>query len=258
MPSLARQAGWALCVPIAAVLAYMLVAMVLLALGIAPVVATILTGVLTIASVIWVRSRRPDVLALPQSSSRDRDQPMHWQVSVLVILALIIGFLAGQTAGIWLMEAIGSPGFERAAQARTEVGIAVALLLSLLVSPMAEEALMRAVVYPLLRRRICVFVSAAVTTLGFAVLHANLVQALVIAPMSLVLCWLYERTASLWLCIIAHVAFNLAAALVPAAAVAELTSPMTMACLMIVFAVTLYATIDRDRALSDRSEARHD
>ena len=100
------------------------------------------------------------------------------------------------------------------------------LLFAMVVAaPAGEEALMRGLVYPLLRRRWPVAAAALVSSLAFALLHGNLVQIAVALPLGLLLAFVYEHVRRLWPVIVLHALFNLAAALVPVPLVEVLATP---------------------------------
>lgn len=122
---------------------------------------------------------------------------------------------------------IGSSGFDSFNGTRSETSLVLVLLLTLVAAPLGEEALFRGVIYPLLRRRVGVLAPMTVTALSFAVVHSNVVQLGSALPLAVLLAVVYERTRSLWPCILIHLGFNLAATLVPAAVVVPLVNPIS-------------------------------
>ena len=246
--SVLSRTWWALYVPLGTLLGYCVVAILALSLGLSPVWATIVTGVITAACVLALRARKPPLFdpgarAGGEVAARGRLPRNMW---LPMILALGLAFLAGQVLGMLVLTSTGGAGFEHSVADREAGGVLPALLLSLLIAPVAEEALMRGLVYPLLRRRLSTVVSVILTLATFAVMHMNAVQMLAVAPLSVLLCWIYERTNSLAACMAGHFLFNVAALTVPAGLIGALTNPVAGVVLTVLFicAMVLLRQVD--------------
>jgi membrane protease YdiL (CAAX protease family) len=79
---------------------------------------------------------------------------------------------------------------------------------AVLVAPVAEELLFRGVFFGSLRSVIGYWPAALGSSLLFAAVHQAPAQLLPIAVLGLALCWLYNRTGSLWPGIVVHATQN--------------------------------------------------
>ncbi|QQL45654.1 CPBP family intramembrane glutamic endopeptidase [Sulfuriroseicoccus oceanibius] len=75
-------------------------------------------------------------------------------------------------------------------------------------APLAEEFIFRGYIYPVLKRFTEPVFAAIITSVVFAIIHNNLTGIPVLALLSLILVFSYERSGSLWLPISIHAAFN--------------------------------------------------
>jgi membrane protease YdiL (CAAX protease family) len=98
------------------------------------------------------------------------------------------------------------------------VVIAVAaVLMIVLLAPVAEELFFRGFLFAGLRTRWSLWPAAITSGLIFGLVHAptGITTVVPLATLGFALCWLYDRTGSLWPCVIAHMINNgLALALV--------------------------------------------
>jgi hypothetical protein len=88
------------------------------------------------------------------------------------------------------------------------LALGVLFLLICVVAPLVEETIFRGFVYAGLRRRLPLVPSVVGSAALFALLHANPEAMLPITLIGVVLAILYERTRSLWPCIICHALNN--------------------------------------------------
>ncbi len=91
-----------------------------------------------------------------------------------------------------------------------------AVLVIALVAPVTEELFFRGFVFAGLRSRWSLWPSAIAVGLIFGIVHAptGLTAVVPLAGLGVALCWLYDRTGSLWPCVTAHVINNCLALLV--------------------------------------------
>ncbi len=78
------------------------------------------------------------------------------------------------------------------------------------VAPFTEEAVFRGLLFPALRQRTPggAFGAAVLVSLLFALIHGNLMAFVPLFVLSLVLCWVMERTNSLLACVTVHALHN--------------------------------------------------
>lgn len=158
-----------------------------------------------------------------------------------VVLALLVCWLSGQATAVWLYEQLGSAGFDASAQTRQNASPALLLTTMLLLAPAGEEALMRGLVYPLLRRNWSSPIGAALVTTGiFALLHGNIVQIVLTVPLGILLALVYERTRTLWPVIGLHMAFNLLSAVIPVEAITRMAQVPVILMTTMLTTVILY------------------
>lgn len=163
-------------------------------------------------------------------------------------LAGVVGLtvVTGQTAALMAYRLVGSRGWQEHVAAQSQAPWALTLVFTLLVAPVAEELMLRGLMFPLLRREVSLTTSVVLTTLVFAVLHGNLVQGLAVVPLGVVLALMREMTGRLWPEILAHVGFNLAALVIPATAIAAMSAhPFMVVVLMAGLTVAMTATWTR-------------
>jgi CAAX protease family protein len=92
-----------------------------------------------------------------------------------------------------------------------------AVVMIVMLAPVAEELFFRGFVFAGLRSRWPLWSSSLVSGLIFGLVHAptGITTVVPLAALGFALCWLYDRTGSLWPCVIAHAINNgLALALV--------------------------------------------
>ncbi|MGH2924042.1 MAG: lysostaphin resistance A-like protein, partial [Solirubrobacterales bacterium] len=89
------------------------------------------------------------------------------------------------------------------------VAIAAVVLIGGL-APVAEELFFRGFLFSGLRTRLPLWPAAAIAGLVFGGIHAvtGITTVIPLAALGVALCWLYERTGSLWPCVIAHTLNN--------------------------------------------------
>ncbi|MFD8609461.1 CPBP family intramembrane glutamic endopeptidase [Streptomyces sp. NPDC059631] len=224
--------GWCVLVPFAAVAVYLGLGTVAVLLG-EPIVATAALGVLVAALIGAVRAQRPRWLAhAPAPQPRPEIPHLGW----IVLGCAVLAFLAGQSLALWVYVTAGSAGFDAANQTRHAAGAMATSLLTLVAAPAGEEALLRGLIYPLLRKRVGVLASTLVTAVVFGLLHGNAVQFASTLPLAVLLALVYERMRALWPCVLLHLCFNLAAGLVPAQALGTLANPVSAVFLCLAFA----------------------
>jgi CAAX protease family protein len=126
-------------------------------------------------------------------------------VAVLVVYYLAAGFFAQYVLKPDQQDIGGDLGV-----GNPSVWIAVAAVLEIaLLAPVAEELFFRGFFFAGLRSRWSFVPAALVTGLIFGLVHAPTgpTAAIPLAGLGFALCFIYERTGSLWPCIFAHV-FN--------------------------------------------------
>lgn len=195
----------------------------MLALTKEPVLSMGVANLIVLGAILAWRSSKSGKQTIAQD--RYPQQAFHQQFWPLVVLGLVLSWLLGQSLALWLYDLLGSTGFDASTQTKADANPAVLIITALLLAPMGEEALMRGLAYPLLRRHWRSPVGATlVTTALFSLLHNNLVQIALTVPLGILLALVYEKTRSIWPCFGLHLLFNLFSTLTPPAAIEGLAT----------------------------------
>ncbi|MEU3016579.1 type II CAAX endopeptidase family protein [Nocardiopsis sp. NPDC007018] len=206
------------------------------------VLGAVVSGLVTLAVVaLWRRWQR-GTRTPPPPSVRAHD-PGFWG---LVLFGLVLCFVGGQTLAVWIHARYGSSAFDSVQGAQNAVPVLLLLFALVVAAPAGEEALMRGLVYPLLRRRWTVLASALASSAIFAVLHGNPVQIAVALPLGVLLAFVYEHVHRIWPVILLHALFNLASALVPVSLVTALATPAVF-CVVLAGAAAAIAAVHPGR-----------
>ncbi|MCL2368723.1 MAG: CPBP family intramembrane metalloprotease [Oscillospiraceae bacterium] len=142
-----------------------------------------------------------------------------WVLLLVLVVATIIEFVLLFALGALGLESLG-PNQEYLEDIARQSPWIIAFL-AIVLAPIWEEILFRGMIFAPLRNRNRV-VAYAVSTLGFALLHTFMsllfdfaptlfLVTLVYVPAGLALCWIHERTKSLWSAIFLHALMNVVA-----------------------------------------------
>lgn len=222
--------GWCALVLVVSVLGYLGLSLIVVSVVEEPVLATILLNVVIVTTIGLVRLKRP--WWLDYRPSPPPIQPRE-QFVAATTAAIAMAFLGGQALALWLYATIGSPGFDDSARTRAAAPVLATLLLTLVIAPAAEELMFRGAIYPLLRRRAGILVSAVTAAGTFGLMHGNVVQLVSTLPLALVLALVYERTRAIWPCMLLHGAYNLAATVVPPVLLTLFANPASASLLLL-------------------------
>lgn len=133
-----------------------------------------------------------------------------WWRLLLNVLATIVGtigiYMGASTIALLVKNMLNAPSPIQ--NVTDEVPLAAIAVLSILIVPIGEEALMRGFVYPVMRQRFSAPVTIALSACLFALLHGNIVQIILTLPLGIACGCIYEQTHSLMQCIGTHMLFN--------------------------------------------------
>lgn len=88
-----------------------------------------------------------------------------------------------------------------------DVGI-MTILLTVVMAPLAEEWIMRGLVYDRMKKGMPIIAAMIISSLLFGVLHKHPVWIAYAAVLGMVLAWVFERTKSLYAAILLHFSYN--------------------------------------------------
>lgn len=215
--------SWCLLVPVTVLGGYLVIVMICAAWVTNPVLAGTVAGIVVMIVFGAMRTLRPEWLSFGPKTPPAADMPLFWP---WVAITAVLMFLAGQTAAEWVYAHLGSAGFDQHTQTQQSSGFMLSLLVSLLVAPIVEETLFRGVLYPMLRKRAGALVAAVISSLLFALMHGNWVQAVAVIPLGLLLALVAERTHRVWPCAVLHMIYNFAAMLLPQEVLQAMSVPL--------------------------------
>jgi membrane protease YdiL (CAAX protease family) len=132
--------------------------------------------------------------------------------AIWIMLATLVAYYiaAGLFASLVLKPDQEDIGGELGVGNPSVVIAVAAVLMIVLLAPIAEELFFRGFVFAGLRTRWSLWPAAITSGLIFGLVHAptGITTVVPLAVLGFALCWLYDRTGSLWPCVIAHMINN--------------------------------------------------
>lgn len=180
---------------------YYVGAVLLMSAGLDSLTATVVLNIIvTVLVVLWRKSVR---------EHRTAHCDIKGEFGTLLCMFLLM-FVLGQLTGTMVEKLFGPGAFGRY-QTTMQANPSVALLLSLIVAPIAEECLLRGFIYQQLRQSWSFWTAWIVQAVVFAWMHGTLVHAVPTFLTALFLALVYEYTGNLRWPIGFHMAYNLLA-----------------------------------------------
>ena len=168
----------------------------------------VVSGLLTILVFFIVAKIRKKKFA--QSAELNKFKPV-------TVAPIVIGGIAFNFAISFLMNLIPFPeklveSYENSInQVLGEVGI-ITWIAAVIMAPIVEELTFRGFMYTRLKQGMPKWIAIIVSSLAFGIVHGNVIQGIYTFVFGLSLVWIYERTKSIWSCILFHMSFNLVGA----------------------------------------------
>ena len=91
----------------------------------------------------------------------------------------------------------------------SRVAFLISITSTLVIAPIVEEIVFRALVYGKLKKGMPKVVAAIISALLFAFMHGNIIWGIYTFILGIILVWIYEKFKSLTANIIVHFSFNL-------------------------------------------------
>ena len=128
--------------------------------------------------------------------------------AVLPVLLMGLGFnlLTNFALGL-LPEEILDEYIEASSALVGDIGVWT-VILAVIVAPLVEEIVMRGLVYTRMKKGMPVVVAMLLSSGLFGVLHGQWVWMIYTAVFGMVLVWIFERTQSLYSCMLLHFSYN--------------------------------------------------
>lgn len=128
--------------------------------------------------------------------------------AVAPILMLGLGMNVLTTVVLSLLPEKWLNSYQQSSEwASTDVGI-MTILLTVVMAPLAEEWIMRGLVYSRMKKGMPVIVAMLISSVLFGALHKHPVWIAYAAVLGMVLAWVFERTKSLYAAILLHFSYN--------------------------------------------------
>lgn len=178
------------------------------ALGTAMPYILILSGILSILAFFIVAKIRKKKFT--ESASLKKFKPV-------TVAPIVIGGIAFNFAISYLLNLIPFPqswidSYEASSgELLGSVGIALWIAV-VIMAPLVEELTFRGFMYTRLKQGMPKWIAIIVTSLVFGIVHGTIIWAIYTFIFSLCLIYIFERTKSLWGCILFHMSFNLVGA----------------------------------------------
>ena len=168
----------------------------------------VVSGLLTILVFFIVAKIRKKKFT--QSAELNKFKPV-------TVAPIVIGGIAFNFAISFLMNLIPFPeklieSYENSInQVLGEVGI-ITWIAAVVMAPIVEELTFRGFMYTRLKQGMPKWIAIIVSSLAFGIVHGNVIQGIYTFVFGVSLVWVYERTKSIWACILFHMSFNLVGA----------------------------------------------
>lgn len=168
--------------------------------------ASILINILFYGASIFVLGR-----AYKRDNLRFGERNNRWSVGKMIAAAVIAAAAAVALNAAILYSPLPDifPGFNDAAATSFKGQNPILLILTMVIlGPIAEELAFRGLTYDRMKRYLGVPWSIVISSLMFGIYHANMIQFIYTSIMGLLLALYYEKSGSLIVPVIAHMAMN--------------------------------------------------
>lgn len=174
----------------------------------------------------------------------------------LALAALICSWHLGEGLASRVEDLWGSAGAAELAETKLASPVWLLIVTVLVLAPVGEEALFRGIVYPALRARLPILLSALVSASLFAIMHGNTPQFVLVFTFGIVLALVYEITQRLWPVIVMHIFFNLTSSFAPRVFEDQPAGPLSSACWLALTMLSIWALL-RGCAMTAAPAADH-
>ncbi|KZE65654.1 hypothetical protein AWM68_20510 [Fictibacillus phosphorivorans] len=151
-------------------------------------------------------------MLIPEMKSRHRDSARVSRGSAVLwsIIGIFMAYAAQIIASMIEMNLFGiQPGSENTKNLVEIVkNVKYFMIVTAIVGPILEEIIFRKIIFGSLHKRFNFFISALISSLIFAAVHADFTHLLIYTAMGFTFAYLYVRTKRLIVPIAAHVAMN--------------------------------------------------
>lgn len=214
----ARDRIFDVVVPVAFLAAYMGLGIALIKMGVNSVVATLATdGMVIVASLVYVHRR-------PIRLRGDGRSVSHARIGYALAILLLFVWLFGQVTAVWVYQATGDATYTRyestISGGNDAVLACLSALLTVIVGPIAEEGLMRGVVFSTWSR-LNPWVAIVLSSVVFALCHGTVVHFIPTFLCGMLMALAYATSGRIWVPMVMHVCYNLGAVVFSGVGVAD-------------------------------------
>lgn len=139
-------------------------------------------------------------------------QVVSWTVGFYLFFVLLVMLLDRIGLKEWLVARLGEEQQQEIVNEMInadDLGRKVVLILgACVIAPVAEEIIFRGYLYPVVKRYTEPVVAALFTGVVFGAIHGNAWAVILLSLFGVLLAVLYEKSGSLWACILCHAMFN--------------------------------------------------
>ncbi len=175
----------------------------------AAIAAAMLAQSAVMFGVLYVLALRIWGVTWWQLGARPAESIWYFRAILLALVALLLVALVTVSMESLLGQPLENPQVEMLAPGGSSLPAAVMMLVLVAgLAPMVEELLFRGLLYRWIGERFGIWPALIVSSLIFSCLHGI---ALLIPPLFVVGCllaWLYEKSGSIWPCMVMHGVFN--------------------------------------------------
>lgn len=166
---------------------------------------TVISGILTVV-VVWLMTLVEKESITETLSLRKLSLNI---VPPIVLLGMGLNVLTGVFLSVLPEEWLGA--YETSSSVLFESGFAVMVLATAVVAPVVEEIIFRGLAYTCMKKGMPSVVAMIFASALFGVAHGQPVWMLYTFVFGMVLVWVFERTKSLYACILLHFGYNVCA-----------------------------------------------
>ncbi len=169
-----------------------------------PIYATAISNVLCtiLCGSIYIKNR---LLKVP---SFQKHNELTTKSIILCSIYMVISTFVILLFFYWSINHIYDAGMDNRAERLSTMTVSTYIWFSMILSPIAEEVIMRLFLYNSLKRTSHWIVSMLVSSFAFAILHNTLAHTVLALCFGIILTLVYEYTGSWWLIIIYHMLYN--------------------------------------------------
>lgn len=162
------------------------------------------TVLLVLLFTVWLKGASCWELGL--KSARREDLIKYGLLGGVLIMALVVAL--GMLIDLWQPQIAPQVFEEMLRSVDGKTGFIIMFIMGAVMAPFSEELYYRGMIYPVMRRYLGPIGGALLAGLIFGAAHWDFWRTLPLAVGGALLCYLYEKTGSIWVSMLAHGVWN--------------------------------------------------